>query len=82
MSSCDDLIEGCRHHRAPLKRLGKIRHERTGRCVYVLLCTECGFTVTTDQLRRLRQGPPDADPTRPVRQAPRWGPPVCYKPIW
>ena len=82
MTACDDLIEGCRHNRAPLKRLDKIRHERTGRCVYVLLCTECGFTVTTDQLRRLRQGPADADPARPVRQAPRWGPPVCYKPIW
>ncbi len=55
MPSSHDPREGCRHDRAPLKRLGKVRHERAGRSVYVLLCTECGFTVTTDQLRRLRQ---------------------------
>jgi hypothetical protein len=55
MPSSHDPREGCRHDRAPLKRLGKVRHERTAKCVYVLLCTECGFTVTTDQLRRLRQ---------------------------
>ena len=47
-------FESCRHDRAPLRRLGRIIHERTGRKVYVLLCTECGFTVTTDDLRRLR----------------------------
>jgi len=55
MPSAHDPREGCRHNRAPLKRLGKIHHGRTGRCVYVLLCTECGFTVTTEQLRRMRQ---------------------------
>jgi len=48
MSFTEDPAEGCRHDRAPLKRLGKIRHERSGESVYVLLCTECGFTVTTD----------------------------------
>jgi hypothetical protein len=47
--------EGCRHDRSPLRRLGKVTHQRTGRPVYVLMCTECGFTVTTDQLRRLRR---------------------------
>ena len=56
MSFLDGRVDGCRHDRAPLKRLGKIRHERTGKCVYVLLCTECGFTVTTEELRRLREG--------------------------
>ena len=82
MASCDDLIEGCRHDRAPLARLGKICHERTGRCVYVLLCTECGFTVTTDELRRLRQSSADAERARTGRRVPLWGPPVCNKPIW
>jgi len=47
--------EGCRHDRCPLRRLGKIRHRRSGKTVYVLLCTACGFTVTTDQVRRLRR---------------------------
>ena len=56
MSFLDVPVDGCRHDRAPLKRLGKIRHERTGKCVYVLLCTGCGFTVTTEELRRLRGG--------------------------
>ena len=46
-------MDSCRHDRAPLRRLGIIRHARTGRRVYVLLCTECGFTVTTEELRRL-----------------------------
>jgi len=55
MSFLDGPADGCRHDHAPLKRLGKIRHERTGKRVYVLLCTECGFTVTTDQLRRLSE---------------------------
>ena len=50
-----DPREGCHHNRAPLKRLGKVRHQRSGRAVYVLLCTECGFTVTTDELRRLKR---------------------------
>jgi len=76
MASFVDPVEGCRHDRAPLKRLGKIRHERTGRCVYVLLCTECGFTVTTDQLRRLRRGAPDGAAV--VRRAPAWAPPVHH----
>ena len=56
MSLLDGPADGCRPDRAPLKRLGKIRHECTGKCVYVLLCTECGFTVTTEELRRLREG--------------------------
>jgi hypothetical protein len=47
--------EGCQHDRAPLHRLGKVVHQRTGRTVYVLLCTACGFTVTTEQLRRMRR---------------------------
>ena len=54
MAPFDDPVATCRHDRAPLKRLGKITHERTGERVYVLLCTACGFTVTTDELRRLR----------------------------
>lgn len=54
MAPSDPSQDSCRHNRAPLRRLGKIVHERTGKCVYVLLCTECGFTVTTNQLRRLR----------------------------
>ena len=49
-----DPAEGCRHDRAPLRRLGIITHQPTGNRVFVLLCTECGFTVTTDELRRLR----------------------------
>ena len=55
MALSRNLTEGCRHDRAPLRRLGKITHQRTGQPVYVLLCTACGFTVTTDQLRRLRR---------------------------
>jgi hypothetical protein len=47
--------EGCRHDRAPLRRMGKAVHPRAHRTDYVLLCTECGFTVTTDQLRRMRR---------------------------
>jgi hypothetical protein len=54
MSLLDDSVATCWHDRAPLKRLGKITHERTGERVYVLLCPVCGFTVTTDELRRLR----------------------------
>lgn len=64
-----DPVEGCRHNRAPLRRLGKITHERTGKGVYVLLCTECGFTVTTEQLRRRRAG---AVTKGSPRRAPRW----------
>jgi hypothetical protein len=79
MSFSDDPVEGCRHDRAPLKRLGKIRHERTGTCVYVLLCTECGFTVTTEQLRRLRGVPPRDTPA--VCRAPRWASPTSWRPV-
>jgi hypothetical protein len=77
MSFTDDPAEGCRHDRAPLKRLGKIRHERTGKSVYVLLCTECGFTVTTDQLRQQR----DAAPANkhPPRRPPKWAPTVNWR---
>ena len=71
MCPTDDPVEGCWHDRAPLRRLGKITHDRTGQCVYVLLCTECGFTVTTDQLRRLRM---DRERARPARV----GCPVVY----
>ena len=56
MSFLDGPVDGCRHDRAPLKRLGKIRHNRSGKRGFVLLCTECGFTVTTEELRRLREG--------------------------
>ncbi|MEA3367292.1 MAG: hypothetical protein U9R68_04160 [Planctomycetota bacterium] len=69
-----DPIESCRHDRAPLRRLGIIRHKRTGRCVYVLLCTECGFTVTTEQLRRLRGERPGRRPPAPPGEAPQWVP--------
>jgi hypothetical protein len=78
MASHGDHTEGCRHDRAPLIRLGKITHERTGRCVYVMLCTECGFTVTTEQLRRMRES--DAK-VGAVRYAPRWAAQVSYHPI-
>ena len=81
MVRSDDLGEGCRHDRAPLKRLGKIRHERTGQSVYVLLCTVCGFTVTTDQLRRLRASA-EKTPTKPDRRSPIWAPAVRYHPPW
>jgi len=72
-----DDWECCRHDRAPLRRLGIIRHERTGRRVYVLLCTECGFTVTTDTLRRMRgQGTRRRLPAGSPSGAPQWLPPV------
>jgi len=70
MAAYDDPAERCRHDRAPLRRLGKIIHERTGRSVYVLLCPVCGFTVTTDQLRQLKKEARTADKAR----APRWAP--------
>jgi len=77
MSFTEDPSEGCRHDRAPLKRLGKIHHERGGGNVYVLLCTECGFTVTTDQLRRQRS---QAQARRhPRRRPPRWAPAVNWR---
>jgi hypothetical protein len=76
MAFPDDSVDGCRHDRAPLKRMGKICHERTGKCVYVLLCTKCGFTVTTDQLRALRNHAKAAD-----WGAPAWAPRVEYRPI-
>lgn len=69
--------ESCRHDRAPLRRLGKIVHGRTSQCVYVLLCTECGFTVTTDELRRLHYGQGGrrpASPASPAARAPGWVP--------
>jgi len=78
MADAADRVEGCRHDRAPLIRLGKIRHERTGQCVYVLLCTECGFTVTTGQLRRMRTV---GAPTTSVRHPPRWAPASVRHPI-
>jgi hypothetical protein len=53
------LPEGCHHDRAPLLRLGKVASAKAGRTVYVLLCTECGFTVTTDQIRKSRRGAGD-----------------------
>ncbi|MBM4017657.1 MAG: hypothetical protein FJ288_04905 [Planctomycetes bacterium] len=78
MSFSAEPVDGCRHDRAPLKRLGKIHHGRTGKCVYVLLCTECGFTVTTEQLRRLRGVPPrDAA----ARRAPAWAPRTTWRPL-
>lgn len=75
MTLFEDPVATCRHDRAPLKRLGKITHERTGKRVYVLLCTECGFTVTTDELRRLRgTGPSRSRRAGMVvgRPAPHW----------
>jgi len=72
MAPSDGVVEGCRHDRAPLKRLGKIVHERTGQCVYVLLCTECGFTVTTDGLRRQRAVRLAARRRDVVRRPPAW----------
>ncbi|KPJ76383.1 MAG: hypothetical protein AMK72_06505 [Planctomycetes bacterium SM23_25] len=72
MTLFEDPVATCRHDRALLRRLGKITHERTGACVYVLLCTECGFTVTTDELRRLRRGGPPRRPTVAGRPAPQW----------
>jgi hypothetical protein len=77
MPFADDPAESCRHERAPLRRLGKIRHERTGQNVYVLLCTECGFTVTTDQLRRQREGP-EAE-RAPRRRPPKWAPALNWR---
>ena len=70
MPAYDDTAEGCRHDRAPLRRLGKVVHERTGQSVYVLLCPVCGFTVTTDQLRQLRRETTAAEKAR----APHWAP--------
>jgi hypothetical protein len=53
MVSPNDVFEGCRHDRSRLVRIGK--HVRAGKTLYILLCTKCGFTVSTDELRRLRQ---------------------------
>jgi len=72
MAPSDRAVEGCRHDRAPLKRLGKIVHDRTGQCVYVLLCTECGFAVTTDELRRQRASRLVARRGGAVRRPPAW----------
>jgi len=46
----------CRHDRAPLVRLGKVKHGT--KVLYMLLCTACGFAVSTDELRRLRAAKP------------------------
>jgi hypothetical protein len=46
----------CRHDRAPLVRLGKVKHGT--KVLYMLLCTECGFAVSADELRRLRSAKP------------------------
>ena len=70
----DDPMPSCRHDRAPLRRLGKVTHERTGKRVYVLLCTECGFTVTTEQLRRLRGATSPRPSGTTARRAPQWVP--------
>jgi len=75
MAPSDDPMASCRHDRAPLRRLGKIAHQRTGQAVYVLLCTACGFTVTTDELRRIRDKarthPPRRPPPRKASPSPR-----------
>jgi len=77
-SGMADIVTGepdnCRHDRAPLRRLGIITHERTGRRVYVLLCTECGFTVTTEMLRRQRGMVRPARSPAPPEGLPRWTP--------
>jgi len=72
MPPFDDPVATCRHDRAPLKRLGKITHERTGERVYVLLCTACGFTVTTGELRRLRGAGSRCRPAPVGHPAPHW----------
>jgi hypothetical protein len=51
-----DPFCACRHDRAPLVRIGKIR--RGNKVLYMLLCTACGFAVSTDELRRLRAAKP------------------------
>jgi hypothetical protein len=53
----------CYHDRAPLVRLGKVR--TGGRTLYMLLCTECGFAVSTEELRRLRARRPALPRTAP-----------------
>jgi hypothetical protein len=62
----EDPAGVCRHDRAPLVRLGKVK--RGTKVLYMLLCTACGFAVSTDELRRLRAAKP-ADR--------RSGPPFC-----
>lgn len=46
-----DPFCACRHDRAPLVRLGKVRHGN--KVLYMLLCTACGFSVSTEELRHL-----------------------------
>ena len=65
----DDPVGGCRHDRAPLKRIGKVR--RGKRVLYLLLCTECGHPVSTDEVRWLRE----------AGSRPRRRPPATY-PFW
>ena len=52
----EDPAGVCRHDRAPLVRLGKVKHGT--KVLYMLLCTACGFAVSTDELRRLRAAKP------------------------
>ena len=52
MNTPHDLFEGCWHDKARLVRIGKVA--RGGKNVYVLMCTKCGFMVSTAELRRLR----------------------------
>ena len=56
MQRPEDPDAVCRHDRAPLARLGKVK--RGTKVLYMLLCTECGFAVSTDELRRLRAAKP------------------------
>ncbi len=53
MSAAPCPPDACCHDRAPLKRIGIYVHR--GRRRYLLLCTECGFVVSTDEVRRLRR---------------------------
>ncbi|HUX03050.1 MAG TPA: hypothetical protein VMY35_18985 [Phycisphaerae bacterium] len=65
-----DPSDVCRHDQAPLVRLGKVK--RGNRTLYMLLCTECGFAVSTEALRRLRAGRPDLARTAPQSHSHRW----------
>jgi len=56
MSPSDSLPDDCQHNRSPLLRLGKVK--RGGKTLYMLLCTECGFAISTEELRILRAAHP------------------------